>query len=180
MTTVLGWLHHSSRALLRLNSYLTERDAAVKARDEAVAERDAAHASAAAARAVALLVTLEAVSLVQQAQQHAEGCRAVVDMLIEPGQRENCSKVRLRDEEEAWWFASRVEGETGIAMGVHKCKFCPRQPVSLEPFWHITHADKALRGKGAQGSKPQVGNLAQHVTPADVARMRDRARGEAS
>jgi hypothetical protein len=118
--------------------------------------------------------------LVRQAQQHAEGCRAIVGVLIEPGQRENCSKVRLRDEEEAWWFASRVQGETGIEMAVHKCKFCPRQPVSLEPFWHITHADRALRGKGATGSQPKPGNLAQHLTPADVARMRAKARGEAS
>lgn len=174
---MIRWLHHSARAFLRLNAYLVERDAAVRARDEALAERDQAHAQVAAARVAALLAIVEAVSLVQQAQQHAEGCRAVVGMLIEPGQREQCAKVRLRDEEEAWHFAARVQSVTGVEMDVHKCKFCPRQPVSLQPFWHITHMDPAKRGQRGKADPPQSARLLHHVSPADVARMRDRTRG---
>lgn len=177
---MIRWLHHNARAFLRLNAYLTERDAAVKARDEALAERDAARAQLAAARLSALRVTVEAVALVRQAQRHAEGCRAVVGMLIEPGWGEQCHKIRLRDEEEAWHFAVRVEAETGVEMDVHKCRFCPRQPVSLEPFWHVTHMDKAKRGQHGKADRPQPSQLLRHVSPADVARMRERTRGEAS
>lgn len=177
---MIDWIHRNSRALLRLNSYLTERDAAVKARDEALAERDAARVQAAAARIVVVLVATEALALVQQAQQHAEGCRAIVGMLIEPGWGEQCHKVRLRDEEEAWHFAAMVQADTGVETDVHKCKFCPRQPVSLQPFWHVTHADKSKRGQHGKADPPRPAKLMRHVTPGDVAKMRDRARGEAS
>lgn len=177
---MIRWLHHTARAFLRLNAYLTERDVAVKARDEALAERDAAHAQVAAARSVALLVTLEAVALVRQAQQHAEGCRSVLALLIEPGRVEHCTKVRLRDEDQAWAFAARVETETGTPMDVHKCRFCPRQPVGGEHFWHITHRDPAKRGQHGKADPQTPARLLGHVSPADVARMRERARGEAS
>lgn len=177
---MIRWLHHTARAFLRLNAYLTALKAAEQDRDEALAERDRAVAQAAAARVAALLVSVEALALVRQAQAHAEGCRAVVGMLIEPGWGEQCHKVRLRDEEEAWYFAARVQAETGAETTVHKCKFCPRQPVSLQPFWHVTHADKAKRGQYGRADQKQPARLLDHVSPADVARMRDRARGEAS
>lgn len=177
---MIRWLHHSARAFLRLNAYLTERDAAVRARDEAIAERDAARRQAAAARTAALLVTVETVSLVQQAQRHAEGCRAVVGMLIEPGWGEQCHKVRLRDEEEAWHFAAQLQADTGVETDVHKCRFCPRQPVSLQPFWHVTHADASKRGQRGKADPPRQAKLTRHVTPSDVARMRERTREEAS
>lgn len=177
---MIRWLYHSARAFLRLNAYLTERDAVARARDEAFAERDRAIAEAAAARVTSLLVSVEALALVRQAVQHVEGCRTVVGMLIEPGWGEQCHKVRLRDEEEAWHFAARVQGETGVEMDVHKCRFCPKQPVSLQAFWHVTHMDKAKRGQRGKADRQQPSRLLEHVSPADVARMRDRARGEAS
>jgi hypothetical protein len=178
--TVISWLHHTARAFLRLNAYLVERDAAVRARDEALADRDKARAEAAAARLTALLVTAEAIAIVRQAQQHAAGCRTILGLLIEPGRVEQCSKVRLRDEDEAWAFADRVQSETGVDMDVHKCRFCPRQPVTLEPFWHITHADPSKRGQRGKADPQQPSLLRRHVSPDDVARMRERTREDAS
>lgn len=184
---MIRWLHNTSRALLRLNSFLEENTALAAERDkvlvdlaaaraQALDDRMAALSTAATARVTALLVTIEAVSLIREAQQHAAGCRAIVLQLIEPGRVEQCTKVRLRSEDEAKEFAARMLADTGVETEPHRCRYCPRQPVSLETFWHITHVDPAKRGQKGRDEPIRSPRLLDHVTPADVAAMRARAR----
>lgn len=102
----------------------------------------------------------------------------MVAALIEPGMSEQCTKVRLRTEEEALEFAARVVADTGQSgeLRVYRCTRCPRQPVSLDRFFHITHADPAKQGQRGKADGVRPKKLLQHVTPADIARMHGVAR----
>lgn len=111
--------------------------------------------------------------------RHVEAhTRALFDQLVEPGQVDGCTKVRLRDETEAEAFARHVERETGDPEGTligYRCRYCPRQPVTLDKFWHVTHRNPALRGKRAKDKyrtnrRRELGGF----TPADLARMNER------
>lgn len=116
-----------------------------------------------------------AIARADRAQLHADGCRAVVFALIEPGRVEQCTKVRLRDAVEAREFADRMAADTGIdpaSIEVYRCRFCPRHPVSLDAFWHMSHADPAKRGQFRKVEPARSTELTQRATPADVARMR--------
>jgi hypothetical protein len=106
-------------------------------------ERDEANTRTIAA--VWLAVTAWRVA--ELACQQADEAHTLMRTMIEPGEVERCTKVRLRSKEEAEAFAARVFDGTGERCVPYKCRHCPLQPVSLEKFWHITNADPGRRGK---------------------------------
>lgn len=74
----------------------------------------------------------------------------------EPGPVEGCNKVRLRDQDEAWKFAERVAQDTGQRLElfrVYPCDICPRQPIGVSRFLHITSDETQ-----AQRSQSRISN----------------------
>lgn len=169
---MIGWLRRQTRDYLAITAYLVERD-------RAVAQRTQAYMLALAAHATRVRDAQDAAHAVLEAERMTAGCRSIVTALIEPGLTEQCTKVRLRDHAEAEVFAARVLADTGVPAEPYKCRRCPRQPVSLQAFWHITHADPAKRSLRGKDKPPATAApaLMRHVTPADVARMRSRTDG---
>ena len=95
--------------------------------------------------------------------------RNLRDMLEPAGG--DCRKVRLRSQAEAEEFADRVARDTGGGpFSWYKCKVCPRQPGSLDRFFHITHGDRAKRGRTYQ-PRTGPGALQFHASPEDVAHL---------
>lgn len=106
--------------------------------------------------------------------------RAVANLPDEPGKSPICNKIRLRDQAEAAAFARRVEAENHLDTGTltgYACQACPRQIVSTERFWHITHTDPAQRGTRAPKPPRRSPGLITHASPADVARLHAKTRG---
>jgi hypothetical protein len=163
---MMGWLHRRTADYLEITAYLVERD-------HAVAQASLEVLRACSSRDAALQAARESA-------RFADGCRAVLGALFEPGLTEQCTKVRLRDQADADAFAARVQSETGVAMETYRCRRCPRQPVSLEAFWHVTHADPTKRSQNGKADPSQPARLLRHVSPADIAAMRAKAAGEAS
>lgn len=81
------------------------------------------------------------------AEDNARRSAEMVERLMEPGPSERCGKVRLRDEAEAEVFAAQVFARTGHEVRVYPCRDCPRNPVTLQRFLHVTSAEKSLRGE---------------------------------
>lgn len=78
---------------------------------------------------------------------------------VEPGPAEGCTKVRLRDRDEAWEFAQRVAADSGQDIArfkVYACPLCPRQPVGVGRFLHITNGQNAQ-----QRSEARIRNAAR-------------------
>lgn len=132
----------------------------------------------ATARMVALVhLAAHACQVAALAERHAEGARALLWAMAEPGEDGRCGKVRLRSEQEAAAFAERVFAETGERCVPRKCRFCPRQPVSLEKFWHITNANRNRRGK-RRGPYRRPELLLRHVSPELADMLRERVGGQ--
>jgi hypothetical protein len=166
---MMRWLHRRASDYLGVTAYLVERD-------HAVAQRTLAYGQ--------LLVAISgrdaALREARESERMADGCRSILSALIEPGVTEQCTKIRLRDRGEGEAFAARITMETGVEVEPYKCRRCPRQPVSVEAFWHVTHVDPAKRGQHGKADPPQPPRLLRHVTPADVAAIRARVNGGAS
>ncbi|MEU0468946.1 hypothetical protein ABZ215_33495 [Amycolatopsis sp. NPDC006131] len=108
--------------------------------------------------------------------------RKLLTDLIEPPPVGDCIKVRLRSRDEAEAFARRVERESGAEPGTMEavqCKRCPRQIISSERFWHIRHVRPSQRNRnGAQYARTRPRELGR-ISPADIARIRNRVEGAA-
>lgn len=163
---MMGWLHRRAADYIGITAYLVERDHAVAQRDQAYIEM---------LNAVALRDSAQRQA--REAERMADGCRSILSALFEPGLTEQCTKVRLRDRQEAETFGARVFAETGTPTEAYKCRRCPRQPVSTDAFWHITHANPSKRGQRGKADPPQPPRLLNHVTPATVAALWSRVNG---
>jgi len=150
-----------------LRRWLGESREMAELRREVIALR----AEVAAARACAA----GAVASQWRAGRRAALLRGLVDRLIEPGQVDECSKVRLRDRLEAEQFARSAEHDRGLPTGAlmgYRCMRCPRQPVSLARYWHITHTDPAQRGLRGTQHRLSGPGLLSHITPDTVRLLR--------
>lgn len=99
----------------------------------------------------------------------------------EPGPAEGCTKVRLRDRDEAWEFARRVAEDTGQRFelfDVYPCDVCPRQPVGVGRFLHITSRESEAERSQARisnaGQRKRNGTaLGDRIDPSVLARFKD-------
>jgi hypothetical protein len=162
---MIRWLRRQAANYSNITRHLYEVEAARRERDEANARTVAA-----------VLVAAEAVRAAEIAYRQADGARALMGSLLEPGPGEGCVKVRLRDRDEAEAFAARVLNQTGEDCYAYRCPKCPRQPVSCEKFWHIATADPERRGKPHRHQK----RMLRHVPPETWDALRARVAGEAS
>jgi hypothetical protein len=98
----------------------------------------------------------------------------------EPGPVEGCTKVRLRDQDEAWEFAKRVAEDTGQRLelfNVYPCDICPRQPVGTSRFLHITSKEtdqERLEARARTGGQRKRNGtaLGDRIDPAVLERLR--------
>jgi hypothetical protein len=141
----------------------------ISSQDRTLQDRD----NAVLQMVAAIQLAVQAWQAVSRANQRAEAALELMLVLVEPGEVDGCHKVRLRSREEAEAFAERVLQGTGERCVPHKCRHCPRQPVSLEKFWHITTEDRSRRGK-RRGPHQHSARLLRHVSPehADLLRAR--------
>lgn len=101
----------------------------------------------------------------------------------EPGPVDGCTKVRLRDRDEAWEFARRVAEDTGQRLelfNVYPCDICPRQPVGTSRFLHITSKEtdqERLEARARSGGerKRNGTTLGDRLDPAVLAKLKSQA-----
>ncbi len=102
-------------------------------------------------------------------------------LLLEPVKAVRCDKTRLRDADEAAEWARRTETAKNLAAGTltgYDCHDCPRHPLTLERYWHVTNVDVDLRGNRSnpkRGQRPP--RLLSHATPGDIARLKAKTQG---
>lgn len=116
---------------------------------------------------------------------------AAVARAYEPATGEDCTKVRLRDQDEAVAYAVRVEQDLCLpagAMHAYPCRKCPRQPVAGTRYWHVGNTEAAQRtGRNpamrrqeqARRAKQRAQDgqlMRQRLNPEVVARLRDAGR----
>lgn len=107
---------------------------------------------------------------------------ATINSLLDPIQTSACTKMRLRDQDEAEDYARLVERETGREVGAlagYRCKVCPRQPRLLsrqEPvrYWHIANVNRGERSSGRQPQRTTRRRQAAARSDRDGTRIRDR------
>lgn len=145
-----------------------ELEHAQRERDEAITRTVAA-----------IQLTVRAWQAAELAHQQAEAARALMSSMLEPTRVDGCDKVRFQSHDEAADFAARVLAETGVRCVPHKCRICPRHPVSLDKFWHITTEDRNQRGK-RRGPHHHPARLLRHIAPETAAMLRARVRREVS
>lgn len=119
----------------------------------------------------------------REAQRDATRLRiALAEALnVEPGPTEGCTKVRLRDQDEAWEFARRVAEDTGQRFDlfeVYPCNICPRQPVGTSRFLHITSKETTASRTEAKARRREQRKrngtaLGDRIDPAVLARFKD-------
>lgn len=99
----------------------------------------------------------------------------LIGKLVEPPNVEDCTKIRLRDLDEANAFARKVEQDTGQAIGdleAYGCNLCPRQPLTGRKFLHVRHRDSKKRGKWKPTlPKPKGSRIESRITPAVMTRL---------
>jgi hypothetical protein len=107
--------------------------------------------------------------------------RAYADIhSTEPGPVEGCTKVRLRDRDEAWEFARRVAEDTGQRFelfDVYACDICPRQPIGTSRFLHITSKEsdqERLEARARSGGQRKRNGtaLGDRIDPAVLERLK--------
>jgi len=99
---------------------------------------------------------------------------------IEPGPADGCTKIRLRDEAEAWEFARGLSEDTGRALKhfrVYGCDICPRQPVGVSRFLHITSdqsdgARKIAQARNGRRRKDSGTAIGDRLDPEVLARLK--------
>lgn len=74
--------------------------------------------------------------IIRQAEEIAD-LRAVIDTLTTPGSSGKCSKVQYRSEEVADGVRQQILRDTNKRLEPYKCGQCPRQPGTMEKFWHL-------------------------------------------
>jgi hypothetical protein len=112
--------------------------------------------------------------------------------LAEPGPGEGCTKIRFHREPEAADFLTQLAGQTRSdpdVYRVYRCRLCPRSPVTMTSYFHVSHRNTSAGRQTKQDSKEQWKQrevdarkrgtlLSQRVSPADLARLRAMARPE--
>lgn len=99
--------------------------------------------------------------------------------LLQPERVGTCTKVQIQNKADAEAFALKVETETQTgAMTVYKCPICPRHPVTTERIWHVSHVERAKKGRVWE-ERPGPGAIRKRVSPQAIADLKSRTGGAA-
>lgn len=164
-SAVFRWLKRRTSAYVDITEYLVAVE---------LAEAQAA---------AAVLLAAEALRACGLANDQAAAMQEAMTKLLEPSPGDECRKVRLRSEDEARAFGDSMEAASGLPMDVYRCRRCPRQPVTMERFWHIMNGTEEQRGLAAHKRRRRkaarrLPALYSHIDAAQARKLLERAKGE--
>lgn len=112
--------------------------------------------------------------LVREANRRLENFHKTLDMLSQPARQPPCTKIQLRDREEAVAMAREVERNTGCGeMEPYRCKVCLRHPFTGAYYWHIRHIKKDERGFLYEPGTVKPTSIAHRIDPTVLAKLRN-------
>jgi hypothetical protein len=110
----------------------------------------------------------------------------IIHQMLEPAQDGECRKVRLHTVAEGQAYRLKVANDLHRLpeeFSVYRCRICPRHPATGDRYIHIANVTRRTRLE-KQGDYQKVRRdnrkegLVPMVTPADIARLREKFKGE--